>query len=386
MKILMLHQHFRTPDNGGAIRSFHVANALADAGHNVTIITAGSSKTLVKLNSRIIIHYLPVSYSNHLSFYSRIYSFIKFYWLAYFKALNLDNIDVVYAISTPITVGSLGKWLKKKFKCSFIFEVGDLWPEAPIKIGAIKNRWLAKLLYEEEARIYRASDAIISLSPDITHYINKKIAGAKVFTIPNMADLNFFESAIKKETSDTFTIGYFGTIGEANAIEYLINAAYEAQNQKLEVRFLIMGTGKKKHFAMLECERLQLENIDFLEFTNHNQMRLSLKKCDAIYVSFRDIPVLATGSPNKFFDGLASGKIIILNFGGWVGNLVIKHRIGFSYDPLVPSQFCKKLKSILDNPEEHERIKANALQLARNQFDKDLLTKEIVEIVESLHS
>jgi glycosyltransferase involved in cell wall biosynthesis len=384
MNILILHQHFRTPNDGGGIRSFHVANALASNGHIVTVITAGDKKNSIKLSDEIIIQYLPVSYSNHLPFYSRIYSFLKFYWLAYNTALSLDKIDLIYAISTPLTVGWLGAQLRKKLKCPFLFEVGDLWPEAPIQIGAIKNRWLIRLLYAVEARIYRRSDAIISLSPDITHYINERIANDNIITVPNMADLSFFESAIKTEPNNPFTIGYFGTIGEANAIEYLIIAAQEAQNQKLLVQFVIMGTGKRRRFAELECERLQLNNIEFLEFSNHNDMHSTLKKCDAVYVSFKNIPVLATGSPNKFFDGLASGKIVIVNFGGWISKLIDKHQIGFSYDPMVPAQFCEKLKSIIDSPEQQIILKTNALELARNQFDKERLTKDIIKLVESL--
>ena len=34
MKILYLHQYFLTPEQGGAIRSYHLAKALVDAGHD----------------------------------------------------------------------------------------------------------------------------------------------------------------------------------------------------------------------------------------------------------------------------------------------------------------------------------------------------------------
>lgn len=383
MKILMLHQHFRTPSEGGGIRSFHVANALAAAGHDVIVISARKKSEWIYLNNKITIHYLSVDYSNHQSFYARIYSFAKFLILAYRRAIHIESVDLIYAISTPLTVGWLGMVLKKKLKLPFIFEVGDLWPDAPIQIGAIKNKWLCELLYHEEKRIYRASDSIISLSPDITDYISRKNEDKKISTIPNMADLSFFEKAIKIEESDTFTIGYFGTIGEANAIEYLINAAQEAENQKMKVQFLIMGTGKRKDFAIQEVNRLQLKNVFFLEFANYDLMRSSLKKCDAVYVSFSNIPILTTGSPNKFFDGLASGKIIVLNFGGWIADLMDQHEIGFYYNPLIPEQFCEKLKDIFDNPEKQKSMKANALQLARDHFDKEFLTTQVVQLVES---
>ena len=40
MRILYLHQYFRTPEEGGALRSYYLSQALVQAGHTVELITA----------------------------------------------------------------------------------------------------------------------------------------------------------------------------------------------------------------------------------------------------------------------------------------------------------------------------------------------------------
>lgn len=40
MRVVILHQHFKTPQSGGAIRSYYLARALADRGIATVVITA----------------------------------------------------------------------------------------------------------------------------------------------------------------------------------------------------------------------------------------------------------------------------------------------------------------------------------------------------------
>ena len=68
MKIVYLHQYFKTPQEGGAIRSYHIAKALVKAGHDVTMITSHNTLNREeKLIEDIKVIYLPVYYSNELS-------------------------------------------------------------------------------------------------------------------------------------------------------------------------------------------------------------------------------------------------------------------------------------------------------------------------------
>jgi len=81
-----------------------------------------------------------------------------------FKARKI-SCDVVFATSTPLTIGIPGVFSAKKHKVPLVFEVRDLWPELPIAVGVIKNPVVIKLLKIFECWIYKNSAKIIALSP-----------------------------------------------------------------------------------------------------------------------------------------------------------------------------------------------------------------------------
>ena len=142
MRILYIHQYFKTPEEGGSIRSYYLAKGLVDAGHEVTMVTAHNGPYEVKKIDGVAVHYLPVPYDNSFGFAQRLWSFWSFVKLAKKEAKSLPKQDLAYVMTTPLTTGFIATYLKKELNLSYYFEVGDLWPEAPIQMGVIKNKWL----------------------------------------------------------------------------------------------------------------------------------------------------------------------------------------------------------------------------------------------------
>ena len=113
--ILYIHQYFKTPQEGGAIRSYYLANGLVEKGFEVEMLTTHNESIYTKAEiDGIKVHYLPVRYSNEMGFFKRIWSFFKFVRLAKKYAKNIASIDKAYITSTPLTVGLIGLWLKRK--------------------------------------------------------------------------------------------------------------------------------------------------------------------------------------------------------------------------------------------------------------------------------
>jgi len=139
-KLLYIHQYFKTPQEGGAIRSYYLAKGLAEKGFEVMMITSHNETYYSeRLVDGITVHYLPVPYRNEMGVFKRIYSFLKFVRQAKRLASRLEGIDKAYITSTPLTVGSIGLYLKKKKGIPFIFEVRDLWPKARIEMGSSRT-------------------------------------------------------------------------------------------------------------------------------------------------------------------------------------------------------------------------------------------------------
>ncbi|MEQ9303264.1 MAG: glycosyltransferase WbuB, partial [Marinoscillum sp.] len=65
MRILYVHQYFKTPEEGGCLRSYHLAKGLVEAGHKVTMLTGHSKHAGQQEIAGIDVHYFKIPYSNH---------------------------------------------------------------------------------------------------------------------------------------------------------------------------------------------------------------------------------------------------------------------------------------------------------------------------------
>ena len=119
MKIIYIHQYFNTPRMSGGTRSYEFAKRLVSMGHEVNMITSYRGKKKLKYfvtrEKGIKVHWIPIPYSNYLSFRNRIIVFLKFACLSYFKAKDICA-DLIFASSTPLTVAIPGILLSKKKK------------------------------------------------------------------------------------------------------------------------------------------------------------------------------------------------------------------------------------------------------------------------------
>ena len=390
MKIIYIHQHFSTLAEGGSTRSYYLAKALVEAGMPVELITRHNQPTYeVKTVEGIRVHYLPVHYDNAQGFNGRVWSFLKFVILAYRTARRIPDVHLCYAVSTPLTTGLIALGLRRFGRIPYCFEVGDLWPLAPVQMGVIRNPLLKRLLFALEKKIYREAMGIVALSPDIRDGIAQVVPGKRIHLIPNVADCDFFQMEEKKPAlEETFgvtgklVVTYFGTLGRANRLEYLLAAARSCQAASVDVAFLIVGKGAELPKLQRLAAAYALQNLRFLPHADKYALRDVLNVTDAVYISFASFPVLATGSPNKFFDALAAGKLCLVNFGGWIRELVEREQCGRYVNPEKPETFYAQLQSFLRDPSRLAFYQRNARTLAETRFSRRLLTQQFIEVIQ----
>lgn len=380
MKVLLLHQHFKTPVSGGAIRSYYLAKALVESNAEVIVITStNQKKPYSEIFEGITIHYLPIPYNNKYGFFQRIASFIRFTLASIFKSRRLGKIDYCYAISVPLTVGITAMWIKWRRGVPFIFEVGDLWPEAPIQMGFIKNYFLKQFLYRLEKKVYQSAQALVALSPAIQSSIQASVPHKKVYNIPNFADCDFYKP-IYAEGKQKLIVSYIGAIGLANGLDYLIECANCCRKASLPIQFVICGEGALRERLEINAKHLQLQNLTFIDFQDRAGVSKVMDATDVCFVSYKKLPVLETGSPNKFFDGLAAGKLIVINFGGWIAREIEEAHCGFSVDPNNPLDFIVKIKPFLADEKRLQQYQRAARALAERKFSRKILSEQFVNL------
>jgi glycosyltransferase involved in cell wall biosynthesis len=384
----MLHQHFKTPSKGGAIRSYYLAKALAGKGHRVVMITSTNEEEYAVENLEgIEVHYLPVAYDNRFRFYQRAWAFMKFVWKACRLAGQFKDFDKCYAISAPLTVGIIARWIWLRYTIPYIFEVGDLWPDAPVQLGFVKNSLFKKVLYALEKSTYKRAQSVVALSPAIQSAVALKVPGKKIYLIPNMADCEFYRPTSKDPelerkygVAGKIVVSYVGAIGVANGLEYFLDCAAASMKRDLPIYFILCGDGAMVESLKAKASTLRLNNLLFNGFVERNGVKELLNVTDAAFICYKNVPVLETGSPNKFFDGLAAGKLIVINFGGWLKNEIAENSCGFVLDPRDPADFVKQFEPLVDDPERLRRYQASARSLAERKYSRHQLGEEFAKL------
>ncbi len=391
MKIVYIHQYFKTPQQGGAIRSYHVSTGMIDQGHQVVMVTSHNKPHFeIKFIDGVEVHYLPVRYNTNMSKWRRIYAFYKFARKAYKHISKMEHIDLVYASSTPLSTGWVALKLHRYRNLNYYFEVRDLWPEIPIQLGFIRNKKLQQSLRELEADIYTHADKIIALSPGMRDYIEKIISPGKISIVSNIADVNFFQMEHKKirlqekyHVKNNFVISYIGAVGWVNGLDHLLYMAEIAQRKGLyQLKFMIVGDGNRISQIKKRASNMELKNFVFIPFANKDQIKEIMNITDAVFTSYRNAACLETSSPNKFFDGLAAGKLQIVNFNGWLRTLIEEKRCGIYADPQNTNDFYHQITPFLQEPTRLIEFQRNARNTAELYFSKEIQVSKITHLID----
>ena len=384
--VLYLHQYFRTPAEGGALRSWFIAEELTRQGARVEMITAHDGPAYERrvLSERLIVHYLPVPYANAYGPLARGWAFVAFAWGALRLAGRLvpetEGPVVCFATSTPLTVGGVARLLKVWRGVPYCFEVRDLWPEAPIQLGYVRAAPLRWVLRRLERWIYDGARRIVALSPGMVTGVRATGTATPVELVPNMADTDAFRPAFAGTTDSTepFIILYAGALGRANRVEFLLDAAAAAHRAGLTaVAFVIAGAGAESERLRAAASERGLSNVQFLGPLDRKQILAARARAAASFTCFDTVPVLDTTSPNKFFEGLAAGALSITTTRGWLRELVETHGSGFGYDPRQPDEFVAKLRPFVEDRDRLRSAQAAARQLAEAEFSRTALAARL---------
>jgi glycosyltransferase involved in cell wall biosynthesis len=402
MKVLYFHQYFSTPKGSSGMRSYEFAKALGNRGHEVTIVCGrydGSKTGLEEIPFKdgkregvvegIRVVELFLNYSNKLSFIQRTRIFLL-YALRSIRIALTYKYDVLFATTTPLTAalpGIAARWLRNK---KFVFEVRDLWPELPAAMGVIKNPIILKLMKLLEVTAYRSAHRLIGLSPGIVSGITKyKIPEKNVFMIPNGCDSDLFkplepqEKKIDHIQSNEFVAIFSGTMGIANGVDAILNAAYELKKAGREdIKLLMVGSGRCKDDLKNRAKKESLTSCIFMDPVPKVQIARLTGSCDTGLMVLANIPAFYYGtSPNKFFDYISCGIPVINNYPGWIAEMIEEYQCGIAVKPEMPEDFALALCTLADNPQRTKNMGLQSQKLAQN-FLRSNLAQQFCNVLE----
>lgn len=401
MRLLYIHQHFTTPQAAGGIRSYQMARRMLERGHRVTMLCGrgvdgqtGLSGTFERGIRRgqvdgIDVVEVDLAYSNKDGFLKRTRTFLSF-MVRTSRLVLTEKYDLLFATTTPLTVGvpgMAGRWLRRK---PFVFEVRDLWPELPRAMGVIRNPLVLGAMSLLEWASYRSAHRLVGLSPGIIEGIaHRGVPRGRIASIPNGCDLDIFASPAAAWQPDGVRDGdlvavFAGAHGLANGLDAVLDAAAAlGRRGRGDIKIVLIGNGMCKPALVERARREGIDNVLFLDAVRKPALVGLFARADVGLQVLANVPAFYYGtSPNKFFDYIAVGLPILNNYPGWLAGLIGEASCGIAVPPEDPEAFADALCAFADDREATRGMGQAARCLAEADFSRDRLADRWADWVE----
>jgi glycosyltransferase involved in cell wall biosynthesis len=404
MRLIYFHQYFSTPSGAAGTRSYEMAKRLIARGHEVLMVCGSAGRANTGLDSafvdgarrgiyeKIEILELDLEYSNSDSFLRRTVAFVRFA-LRGIKVALKEDYDVIFATSTPLTAGIPGIFARCLRGKRFVFEVRDLWPELPKAMGVIKHPVVLAAMSLLERVSYRSATRIIGLSPGIVEGIAKcGVDSARIALVPNGCDLDIFAAGAvpwRPEGTDhsDFIALFAGAHGIANGLDAVLDAAIELKRRaETSIKIVLVGDGKLKPMLQARARDEALGNVIFLEPISKRRLAGLMAATNIGLQILDNVPAFYYGtSPNKFFDYIAAGLPVLVNYPGWLTDVVRDNDCGYAVPPGDPIAFADALVQASLAPSALKEMGARSHALAEGQFNRRALADQFVDVIEGVN-
>jgi glycosyltransferase involved in cell wall biosynthesis len=407
LNILLINHYVGSNIHGMEYRPYYLAKEWVKNGHDVTMIGASFSHIRTvqpEMNEewkeefldgiRYIWIKTPAYEGNGVKRIINMMVFLKSLIGKTSYIAKTYQPDVVIASSTyPLDIYPARK-IAKKARAKLIFEVHDLWPLSPMELGNMSPYHpFIMVMQKGENDAYKFADTVVSLLPKADqHMIEHGLKPGNFRYLPNGIDLeqwNESKEKIPEEHSGViqrlkkegqFLVGYAGTHGIANALEYLIDAAELVKNEPIS--FVLVGKGPERDNLMKLAADKKLTNIHFLPVINKKAIPDFLSHMDALYIGWRRSPLYRFGvSPNKLLDYLMAARPII--HGIEAGNdLVAEAAAGISIEPENPQAIADAVKEMRKHTQEElVEMGENGKRFVMKTHDYRVLSNKFIEIM-----
>lgn len=379
MRILRLPAYFY-PE---LMASTHLQNdrieGFANAGHTIVVYTPTPTRGIDKETAE---KFKSIKYEELLDGHVQIHRFSLFqegrnpimralrYALScviqYFMACKAENIDAIYASSTPPIQCLMCKSIQNKLSkkqgkfVPIIYNLQDIFPDSLLTTGlAKKDSLIWKIGRVIEDKTYDASQNIIVISESFKKNImDKGVSEDKITVISNWIDTETTKPVSRSENTlvnefsidpNKFIVVYAGNFGVAQGTDVVIDSA-ELLKDNDNIQFVIFGGGSEFENVCNIVKEKNLKNIII------NPL-LPPERVPEIY-SLGDVALITckkgvgdSGMPSKTWSIMACNTPIIASFdiGSELDEIITKANAGFCVEPQNPQALADAIVSFAKN-------------------------------------
>lgn len=292
--------------------------------------------------------------------------------------IRKENIDIVHSNTLTVYAGAIAAKLTGRPHVWHIHEIST------------SGKWARTTLH---AIVRYLSDQIVVVSDAVRRHIlqDEPQAAGKVRTIHNGIDLLPYTCGRNTHTfreeldipEDARVVGMVGRVSRWKGQSIFVEAARNILKEVPDVYFLAVGGVFDKERQYMEAFRRLVASyrMDRFKICDFRQDIPSVLAGLDIFV----LPsILPDPFPTVIIEAMAAGLPVIGSDCGGVPEMIVNGETGILVKPGDPDALAGAITSLLNNPEETERMGANARAQALKAFQIDRFVREFETIYDEL--
>jgi len=354
MKILFITQYFAPETEIGGIRILEIASRLCEMGHEITVLTGLPNYPSGKLFdgyrrkawrgswtetiNGLRVTRVPLFPSHDKKSIPRLLNYFSFLFFSSLRSLFINRPDIVVCTSPPLTIGLTAWFAAKRFRVPFLLEIRDLWPEAAIELGYLKNPRVRRLAYALESFLYSRAAKIISVSEGMRADLLKRgIPAARCEVICNGVDVQLFSPANSQSPANEVVarlqqegnvVGvYLGTISVYHGVDCMLDLLERLRSEP-RIKIVFAAVGSARSDLESEVANRGLSSAIFLPAPPRKEMPSVISAADFCLAFVKPGPFSRWLLSSKVFMYMSCGRPVFAAAVGETARVILEAEAG----------------------------------------------------------
>ncbi|MEH1948419.1 MAG: glycosyltransferase family 4 protein [Nostoc sp.] len=390
MHILIYSYNYHPEPIGIAPLMTELAEGLVKRGHQVRVITGMPNYPqreiydgyqnkwyLTEQKNGVTIARSYVRIKSKPNLVDRLLLELSFVFTSLPQAFKGGRPDVII-LTVPPLLGTLPAttlgWL---YNCPVVLNVQDILPEAAVRIGLLKNKWMIRTLAALEKFAYRTAHTISVITDGFReNLVNKGVPVNKIVCIPNWVNVNFIRPLPKQSNSwifnhqldGKFVVLYSGNIALTQGLETVIEAAVCLRHIK-DIVFVIVGESRALQRLQEYCLSNGADNVLLLPLQPREKLPEMLAASD-VGLIVQKHNVISFNMPSKIPLLLASGRPIVgsVPATGTAAKAIELSGGGIVVEPESPQAMAAAVHDLYANPALGRKLGNTGRQFAEENY------------------
>ncbi len=407
MRILILSLVYPPEHAPAGIMVAELAQELAHAGHEVTVLTGFPSHPAgrlfpgwkAKLLSReqtegafTLLRCLH-SFAPRFGALGKMWYHLTFAISSLWAGLWTGRFDVLVLPSTPVFCGPAAIFLAWIKKAKTFYWIHDIHPESAINAGLLKKGVLSTVMKAIDSWVCRRASIVATPTEEMREVILARGLPAEHVVIQrHWLDENRIQPSLPNGWRDKhgilpadFVALHAGTVGYISGAGVIVEAARVLAKHP-GILFLFVGDGPLKAQLQKKVEEYGLANVQFLPFQPEEDLSSMLAGGDVGLVVLK-AQAAATSIPSKMYGYTSAGRPVIASVApsSSVARFLRAGGFGWAVPPADPEALARAVLQAAADAGECRRRGRKAREFFVSEFGRRVVVNGFRQKLEGLH-